>query len=59
MDPFCLYLLGIAARRLGRLAVAREALVNSVKVFPYNWSAWLELGKSTSSQLEVGVAACG
>lgn len=59
MDPFCLYLLGIAARRLGRLAFAREALANSVRVFPYNWSAWLELGKSISSQSEVGAAACG
>ncbi|KAJ9072492.1 Anaphase-promoting complex subunit 8 [Entomophthora muscae] len=52
MDPFCLYLLGIAARRLGRLETAQEALLFSIQMFPYNWSAWLELGKCINSRAE-------
>ncbi|KAI0239151.1 Anaphase-promoting complex subunit 8 [Massospora cicadina] len=49
LDPFCLYLLGIVALRLGLNSAAQQALVDSIRIFPYNWSAWLELGKSISS----------
>lgn len=42
-DPFLLYLYGIALRRQKFDSRALQVLVKSVNLFPYNWSAWMEL----------------
>jgi anaphase-promoting complex subunit 8 len=42
-DPFLLYLYGVTLRKQNFDSRALEVLVKSVTVFPYNWSAWLEL----------------
>ncbi|KAJ3048501.1 Anaphase-promoting complex subunit 23 [Rhizophlyctis rosea] len=39
-DAFCLYLRGIVNTALKRTARARDFLSESVKRYPWNWSAW-------------------
>jgi len=40
LDAFNLYLMGVVLRELGRDDEARARLVESVTLFPLNWSAW-------------------
>lgn len=42
-DPFLLYLTGVALVQQKNEKEAISKLVKSVSIFPYNWSAWLEL----------------
>ncbi|KAF5200200.1 Anaphase promoting complex subunit 8/cell division cycle protein23-like protein [Thalictrum thalictroides] len=43
IDPFGLYLYGVVLKETGREDLAREALVESVNRYPWNWNAWSEL----------------
>jgi anaphase-promoting complex subunit 8 len=43
-DAFLLYLSGIVRIKLKRVSEGKEALIQSLIIYPYNWSAWLELG---------------
>eukprot|EP01028_Stygiella_incarcerata_P000314 TRINITY_DN1034_c0_g1_i1.p1 TRINITY_DN1034_c0_g1~~TRINITY_DN1034_c0_g1_i1.p1 ORF type:complete len:710 (+),score=177.81 TRINITY_DN1034_c0_g1_i1:16-2145(+) len=52
-DPFLLYLYGVFARRLRQLELAKVLLRKSVEIFPWNWSAWMELFRM---DVERGVA---
>ncbi|GIL54052.1 hypothetical protein Vafri_9607 [Volvox africanus] len=40
-DPFLLYLYGIVMSERGRTAGALDALVQSLRSYPCNWSAWM------------------
>ncbi|KAK9330897.1 anaphase promoting complex subunit 8 [Lipomyces starkeyi] len=42
-DPFLLYLYGIVLIKHKCEKAAVEPLIRSVKLYPYNWGAWLEL----------------
>uniref|UniRef100_A0A060TJS3 ARAD1D49126p n=1 Tax=Blastobotrys adeninivorans TaxID=409370 RepID=A0A060TJS3_BLAAD len=42
-DPFLLYLYGVLMRQQGNDEAAITALLESVNLFPYNWSAWQDL----------------
>lgn len=43
LDGFGLYMYGIVLKSLQRFEQARRALVESVNVYPWNWSAWKAL----------------
>ncbi|KAI8366073.1 anaphase promoting complex subunit 8 [Radiomyces spectabilis] len=43
LDAFCLYLYGIVLRRRDKPLAAATALLRSIKIYEYNWSAWMEL----------------
>ncbi|ANB15875.1 anaphase promoting complex subunit CDC23 [Sugiyamaella lignohabitans] len=43
MDPFLLYIMAIVHREQKNNKLAIERLIESLKRFPYNWSAWEEL----------------
>ncbi|KAI9104659.1 hypothetical protein DFS34DRAFT_205219 [Phlyctochytrium arcticum] len=45
LDSFGLYLSGLAYARLGIRPKAQYSLLRSVTLYPFNWSAWEELGK--------------
>ncbi|KAE8220218.1 hypothetical protein CF319_g6223 [Tilletia indica] len=47
-DPFLLYLRGMIFRKLNRRIEAMDSLLKSVQAYPYNWSAWQELGHTIS-----------
>ncbi|KAG9039771.1 Anaphase-promoting complex subunit 23 [Tulasnella sp. JGI-2019a] len=44
MDPFLLFLKGTILAALKRRPEAIECLILSVTAYPWNWSAWLQLG---------------
>ncbi|KAI7870027.1 hypothetical protein BDF14DRAFT_1879786 [Spinellus fusiger] len=50
LDAFSLYLYGVALLRRKQLFTAAQVLIRSVKKYPYNWSAWLELGMLLQDQ---------
>eukprot|EP01120_Amphizonella_sp_Union-15-10_P015448 TRINITY_DN7954_c0_g1_i3.p1 TRINITY_DN7954_c0_g1~~TRINITY_DN7954_c0_g1_i3.p1 ORF type:complete len:560 (+),score=103.78 TRINITY_DN7954_c0_g1_i3:125-1804(+) len=50
LDGFCLYLFGIVLRELDMKAQARKVLLQSVNVYPWNWSAWQDLGLLCTSR---------
>ncbi|KAI8924590.1 hypothetical protein BC831DRAFT_402213, partial [Entophlyctis helioformis] len=43
MDGFLFYLYGIVCKKLEKTIQSFELLLKSVRIYPYNWSAWLEL----------------
>ncbi|RKP24789.1 hypothetical protein SYNPS1DRAFT_6360, partial [Syncephalis pseudoplumigaleata] len=45
LDSFNCYLLGVVLRKQQRNEEALEALLDSLKAYPLNWSAWEELGE--------------
>ncbi|CAD6892698.1 unnamed protein product [Tilletia controversa] len=45
-DPFLLYLRGMVFRKLNRRIEAMDSLLKSIQAYPYNWSAWQELGNT-------------
>ncbi|ORX56834.1 anaphase-promoting complex subunit 8-like protein [Hesseltinella vesiculosa] len=45
LDAFCLYLYGIVLVKRGEMQMAASILLESIKKYECNWSAWLELGK--------------
>ncbi|KAI8900371.1 hypothetical protein BC833DRAFT_523616 [Globomyces pollinis-pini] len=42
-DSFILYLYGVVCKLVDRLDDAKQALIQSINKYPWNWSAWLEL----------------
>ncbi|CAM0141444.1 unnamed protein product [Umbelopsis sp. WA50703] len=43
LDAFCLYLYGVVLRKRKANQKATEVLLQSVREYPYFWSAWMEL----------------
>ncbi|KAK4427192.1 Anaphase-promoting complex subunit [Sesamum alatum] len=43
IDPFGLYIYGLVLKEKGNENLARSLLVESVNIYPWNWSAWSEL----------------
>lgn len=52
-DSWLLYLYGIMLGRLKNEEDSRSALIKSVCLYPYNWSAWQELGSTVSTLSDV------
>ncbi|KAG0331220.1 Anaphase-promoting complex subunit 23, partial [Podila humilis] len=44
LDAFCKYLYGVVLIKLQRKSEALEVLIDSVNQYPFNWSAWKDLG---------------
>ncbi|QRV94350.1 anaphase-promoting complex subunit 8 [Ceratobasidium sp. AG-Ba] len=44
-EPFLLFLKGVLLARMNRRPEATEALIRSVKAYPWNWSCWKQLGR--------------
>ncbi|KAF9181942.1 Anaphase-promoting complex subunit 23 [Haplosporangium sp. Z 11] len=44
LDSFCKYLYGIVLVKRQRKSMAIKVLIDSVNQYPFNWSAWQELG---------------
>ncbi|ORZ08413.1 anaphase promoting complex subunit 8 [Absidia repens] len=44
LDAFCLYLYGVVLRKRGNDQSAASILLESIRKYEYNWSAWTELG---------------
>ncbi|KAG0315645.1 anaphase-promoting complex component apc8 [Dissophora globulifera] len=53
LDAFCKYLYGIVLIKQQRKSLAATVLLDSVKQYPYNWSAWLDLGSCLPSYAAV------
>lgn len=51
-DPHLLYLKACVLRRQNQIEEALKVLVNSVELYPFNWSAWLEIVSCTTSWTE-------
>ncbi|KAF9284673.1 Anaphase-promoting complex subunit 23 [Mortierella alpina] len=49
LDAFCKYLYGTVLIKRQRKSLAITVLVESVNQYPYNWSAWLDLGSCLPS----------
>eukprot|EP00605_Chrysophyceae_sp_TOSAG23-4_P000139 GSChrysophyteH1.ASY1.ANO1.160.1 assembled CDS len=43
MDSFLLYLLGVIVRSLTSLPLPSDLFLQSIRLYPWNWSCWLEL----------------
>ncbi|KAF8590891.1 cell division control protein 23 [Ramaria rubella] len=55
-DPFLLFLKGLLFQRVMRRAEALECLIRSINLYPWNWSAWLQLSACLEDQEEyVGI----
>lgn len=54
-DGWLLYLYGVVLYKQKNIEEARGALVKSVCLYPYNWSAWLELGATLGNLSDVCV----
>lgn len=53
-DSWLLFLYGIALFKHKNEHDARGALIRSVNLYPYNWSAWQELGATIGNLSDVG-----
>ncbi|CAO3572047.1 unnamed protein product [Mortierella alpina] len=53
LDSFCKYLYGTVLIKRQRKSLAVKVLVESVNQYPYNWSAWLDLGSCLPSYAAV------
>ncbi|KAF9198947.1 Anaphase-promoting complex subunit 23 [Haplosporangium sp. Z 27] len=53
LDSFCKYLYGVVLIKRQRKNHAIPVLVESVNQYPYNWSAWLDLGSCLPSYAAV------
>ncbi|KIJ40939.1 hypothetical protein M422DRAFT_60533 [Sphaerobolus stellatus SS14] len=51
-DPFLLFLKGLLFHRVLRRAEALECLTRSINIYPWNWSAWLQLSACLEDQEE-------
>eukprot|EP00471_Norrisiella_sphaerica_P006455 CAMPEP_0184490262 /NCGR_PEP_ID=MMETSP0113_2-20130426/17422_1 /TAXON_ID=91329 /ORGANISM="Norrisiella sphaerica, Strain BC52" /LENGTH=620 /DNA_ID=CAMNT_0026874053 /DNA_START=87 /DNA_END=1949 /DNA_ORIENTATION=+ len=49
-DPFCMYLYALVLKHLDRPNKAIQALVKSVNMYPFNWSAWKLLASLMKSK---------
>lgn len=52
-DAWLLFLYGIVLRKMKNEEQARSVLITSVKLYPYNWSAWQELGATIGTLSDV------
>lgn len=52
-DGWLLYLYGVVLLKQKNIEEARGALVKSLCLYPYNWSAWLELGSTLGNLSDV------
>lgn len=52
LDGFCSYIYAIVLREEGQLDKARDMLAESVRAYPWNWSAWLDLAALPSLSWE-------
>lgn len=52
-DGWLLYLYGVVLLKQKNTEEARGALVKSLCLYPYNWSAWLELGSTLGNLSDV------
>jgi anaphase-promoting complex subunit 8 len=52
-DGFLLYLQGVINIRLKKIHEGMEQLLQSVTLYPFNWSAWLELGSLIDKPEEI------
>ncbi|EKX37877.1 hypothetical protein GUITHDRAFT_144699 [Guillardia theta CCMP2712] len=50
LDGFCLFLYGMVLKALDLEGEARKAFQQSVRSYPWNWGAWLELASLCHSQ---------
>jgi hypothetical protein len=50
MDAHVLFLYGLVLRDLDATALARQVLLQSVKAYPWNWSAWKTLSTLCTDQ---------
>lgn len=57
-DAWLLYLYGIVLLKQKNDEEARASLIKSVNLYPYNWSAWLELGSTLGNLGDVRVPSC-
>lgn len=53
-DSWLLFLYGVVLAKQKNEAQAREILIKSVGLYPYNWAAWQELGATLSTLADVG-----
>ncbi|KAI1298576.1 Anaphase-promoting complex subunit 23 [Mortierella claussenii] len=53
LDAFCKYLYGVVLIKRKRKGLAMKVLIESVNQYPYNWSAWLDLGSCLPSSVAV------
>ncbi|KAF8933457.1 anaphase-promoting complex component apc8 [Dissophora ornata] len=53
LDAFCKYLYGTVLIKRQRKNLAATVLLESVNQYPYNWSAWLDLGSCLPSYAAV------
>ncbi|KAI7815865.1 hypothetical protein BC939DRAFT_404660 [Gamsiella multidivaricata] len=53
LDAFCKYLYGVVLIKQQRKSLAVVVLLESVNQYPYNWSAWLDLGSCLPSYAAV------
>lgn len=53
LDGFCMYLLGVICKSKGSKEEAIQAFIHSVRLYPCNWSAWLDLSKLCNEREEV------
>lgn len=51
-DPHLLYLKACVLGRQNQSAEAKDVLVNAVRLYPFNWSAWLEIISHTTTWSE-------
>jgi anaphase-promoting complex subunit 8 len=52
-DSWLLFLYGIVLAKQKNDTEARDALIQSVNLYPYNWSAWQELGATIANLTDV------
>lgn len=52
-DSWLLFLYGIVLQKQKNESEARGALIKSVNLYPYNWSAWQELGATIGTVSDV------
>ncbi|KAJ3330650.1 Anaphase-promoting complex subunit 23 [Blyttiomyces sp. JEL0837] len=52
-DPFLLFLLSIVCKKLSLVEQSQELIIASIRKYPMNWSAWLELASFVKSPEQV------
>lgn len=55
-DPWLLYLHGVMLLKQKNEKDAKKLLLRSVRLYPYHWGAWLELGSTLNSLEDVSAS---
>lgn len=58
-DSWLLFLYGVVLVKQKNEGEARNVLIKSVRLYPYNWAAWQELGATLSTLADVSLFCCG